>query len=640
MKPPGWIMNKWSIRTRTAVLGVLPTLVTFIVLTLYFVSARLDDIEQQLQRRGELMAKQLAPAAEYGVVVGDSAQLANLVESVLAEPDVLFARIDNTANTTLIFRQKAVSNGQREVFTFSAPIYQQEVPLDTLDDALALAGNSSPATRERIGTVTLGLSDEQIQQRQQEVLQIAFVLGCIALLLSFVIALVISRSISVPIQRLSQALRKVKGGSFEIRVPQRSGGEIGMLEADVNAMAEGLAAARHAEQQHTQGLLRAREAAEAANRSKSQFLANVSHELRTPMNGTLGMLQLLQETPLNNEQREFVNTASESTEHLLRVINDILDFSKIEDGKLTLEHIWFDPSQLIRRGLSAFRNEARLKQIELKLEFAGEPQQVELLGDPTRMRQILVNLVGNAVKFTEQGHVRVRAVFESTALNELWLTLQIEDTGIGIPEDKQAVIFEAFTQADGSTTRRHGGTGLGLSICKQLVQLMHGELRVKSAPGVGSVFTVRLPFRYRQPDDANGPTLNDKPMQMLSGRVLLVEDNIVNQAVTKGMLQRLGVSVDTASDGEQALHLQTQQAYDLILMDCQMPNMDGFETTRRLRRQELELPRRTPVVALTANAMEGDRERCLAAGMDDYLAKPITREALAHCLRRWLNSND
>lgn len=633
-------MNKWSIRTRTGVLGVLPTLATFVLLTAYFVSARLDDIAEQLQRRGELMAKQLAPAAEYGVVVGDSAQLNNLVDAVLAEPDVLFARIDNAANTTLVFRQKPISAAPREVLTFSAPIFQQDIPLDTLDDALALAGNNrGSGNRERIGTVTIGLSDEQIQQRQQEVLRVAFVLGCIALLVSFLIALVISRSISRPIQRLSQALRRIKDGSFEIRVLQHSGGEIGMLEADVNAMAEGLAAARQAEQEHMQGLLRAREAAEAANRAKSQFLANVSHELRTPMNGTLGMLQLLHETPLNLEQQEFVNTASESTEHLLRVINDILDFSKIEDGKLTLEQIWFDPEQLVRRSLTAFRNEARLKQIELKLEFAGEPLPVELLGDPTRIRQVLVNLIGNAIKFTDHGHVKVRAVLEPENDALLALTLQVEDTGIGIAEEKQALIFEAFTQADGSTTRRHGGTGLGLSISRQLVQLMRGELRVKSAPGVGSVFTCRLLCKYRLPGEQTRPVADSDVPSLLRGRVLLVEDNIVNQTVTKGMLQRLGLTVDTATDGQLALQLHANQAYDLILMDCQMPTMDGFETTRRIRQQEQTSGRHTPVVALTANAMEGDRERCLAAGMDDYLAKPISREALSLCMQRWLGDN-
>jgi len=357
------------------------------------------------------------------------------------------------------------------------------------------------------------------------------------------------------------------------------------------------------------------------------------------MNGTLGMLQLLQSTPLSTEQREFVGTASESTEHLLRVINDILDFSKIEDGKLELEQIWFDPEQLIRRCISPFRNEVRLKQIELKSEFVGPQSALVLLSDPTRLRQILVNLVGNAIKFTEAGHVRVRAMLTEPIGGKAQLTLQVEDTGIGIPDEKQTLIFDAFTQADGSTTRRHGGTGLGLSICRQLVQLMQGDLRVKSVLGVGSVFTVQLslPCRLRGAS-AELPTEQASPLQ-LQGRALLVEDNIVNQTVTKGMLQLLSIAVDTANDGVQALQMMADKRYDIILMDCQMPTLDGFETTRRLRLREAGTLSRLPVIALTANAMEGDRERCLAAGMDDYLAKPISRDALSQCLQRWLRES-
>ncbi|QGX38927.1 ATP-binding protein [Permianibacter aggregans] len=627
-------MNTGLIRTRTAILGLVPTIATFLLLTFYFVNARITDVADQLQRRGELMVKQLAPAAEFGVVIGDAQLLSHLVESVIAEEDVNFVRIDNASGVTLVFRQKSSTSQSSEGLTFSAPILQQEIPLDTFNDALAIAGNRA-VTRQKVGEITIGLSQKQTQERQQAIIRVAFILGCVALLISSLIAQFISRSISRPIQRLSKALRRISAGEFSVRVPTDSGGELGMLENDVNKMTENLQKAQALEQEHRESLERSRQAAESANRAKSQFLANVSHELRTPMNGTLGMLQLLQETPLTPYQSEFVSTANESTEHLLRIINDILDFSKIEDGKLVLESIWFNPEQLVKRAMNAFRSEARLREIDLLFESAGNTKDTELLGDPTRLRQVIVNLIGNAVKFTEQGHVRVRIVQENMDQHMQMFSAYVEDTGIGIPEEKLAIIFEAFTQADGSTTRKHGGTGLGLSICKQLVAMMNGEVRVKSRPGVGSVFSIHIPMRYRAATESSQQKPEIDKALKLEGRVLLVEDNIVNQAVTRGMLKLLGLEVDAANDGEAALSLLARNHYDLILMDCQMPGMDGFEATRQWRITEKAEQRYTPIIALTANAMQGDKERCLAAGMDDYLAKPINREQLNQTVARW-----
>ena len=627
-------MNTGLIRTRTAILGLVPTIATFLLLTFYFVNARITDVADQLQRRGELMVKQLAPAAEFGVVIGDAQLLSHLVESVIEEEDVNFVRIDNASGVTLVFRQKSSTSQSSEGLTFSAPILQQEIPLDTINDALAIAGNRA-MTRQKVGEITIGLSQKQTQERQQAIIRVAFILGCVALLISSLIAQFISRSISQPIQRLSKALRRISAGEFSVRVPNDSGGELGMLENDVNKMTENLQKAQALEQEHRESLERSRQAAESANRAKSQFLANVSHELRTPMNGTLGMLQLLQETPLTPYQAEFVSTANESTEHLLRIINDILDFSKIEDGKLVLESIWFNPEQLVKRAMNAFRSEARLREIDLLFESAGDTKDTELLGDPTRLRQVIVNLIGNAVKFTEQGHVRVRIVQENMDQHMQMLSTYVEDTGIGIPEEKLAIIFEAFTQADGSTTRKHGGTGLGLSICKQLVAMMNGEVRVKSRPGVGSVFSIHIPMRYRAATELSQQKPEIDKALKLEGRVLLVEDNIVNQAVTRGMLKLLGLEVDAANDGDAALSLLARNHYDLILMDCQMPGMDGFEATRQWRITENAEQRYTPIIALTANAMQGDKERCLAAGMDDYLAKPINREQLNQTVARW-----
>ncbi len=632
-------MNSWRIRTRTGVLGVLPTLVTSLLLTFYFVTARFSDIDAELKRRGDLIASQLAYVAEYGVAVGNQDMLEAHMDAVLTEPDVVYVDILDTSGAPIVNRRsrKDAPAASASINTFLRPIRRQSLPTDAFDDPF-LAAPSAPRS-DTLGSVVIALSNEQSVARQSKVMIVALGLGSLSLALSLLIAQIIARSITEPIRTLSSALRRIKDGNFNVRVIQRSGGEIGSLETDVNAMAESLAAAREAELAHTQGLMRAREAAEATTRAKSQFLANMSHELRTPMNGTLGMLQLLQNTALNSEQNEYVSTACESTEHLLRVVNDILDFSKIEDGKLTLEQVWFNARQLVHRSISAFNNEARLKQIELRMECVGDLQDHELLGDPTRIRQVLVNLLGNAVKFTEQGHVRLRAIWDAQDDDQLQLTLQVEDTGVGIPEAKLASVFEAFTQADGSTTRRHGGTGLGLSICKQLCQLMGGDIRVKSAPGVGSVFTVTLPLRYRLPvsDEQSRPLLQRK--LQFRGRVLLVEDNHVNQAVTRGLLQHFGLEVECAADGESALRLIDSKRYDLVLMDCQMPVLDGYEATRRWREREHSSEHRLPIIALTANAMEGDRERCLAAGMDDYLSKPISRDALAQCLGKWLSTS-
>ncbi len=630
-------MRRWSIATRTRLLGIVPAMVLFVLLSVYFVSSRLQSFDEQLQRRGELISAQLAPAMEYGVLVGDSLYLQNIARSVLRESDVVFVRVDNNIGVTLLNERRDNSPPRAGVFEFNADIVTANVSLQQHDDPLAFTMVDQDA--HLLGRVTVALTNEPYLEQRNAFIFASVILVSIALTIAYLSARWIAGTITQPIESLSNAVQQIKSGAYTTRVPQQSGGELGSLEADINALASSLSHAQENERLYTQGLERARAAAEMASRAKSQFLANMSHELRTPMNGTLGMLQLLRETGLNNQQSEYINTACESTEHLLRVVNDILDFSKIEDGKLSLESTWFDANKLIERALLAFQNEARLKGIELRQESVGELKHCEVLGDPTRVRQILVNLIGNAVKFTEHGSVKVRAVFDAIDAGNLRLQLHVEDTGIGIPENKQHLIFDAFTQADGSTTRRHGGTGLGLSICRQLVSLMGGDIRVKSTPQVGSVFTVQLPFNFRHATSDSAVTVTpfNHVETLLNGTVLLVEDNIVNQTVTQGLLQLLGLRVDTANDGIQALAYSQNREFDAVILDCQMPNMDGFETAKRWRQREHELQRRhTPIIALTANAMEGDRERCLAAGMDDYLSKPVGKDVLAHCLHKWI----
>lgn len=616
---------------RQILIAVLsPALILFLALFGYSLFARLNDAVQSQNELATRIAENIASVSELAIISGSDAQLLDIMASAL-DSDITSITIFNAESGHHLILNNNQSNSidHNEI---TVPIIQHSIPL-----ADSITGeNISEVEEKTIGTVSIKQSRDKLLKLQRQIIKVSSFIAFISILVCICFAWFISRRFSQPLAEIISLTKNITAGNFYKQIRNIKPGELGELQSHVNNMARSIEKQQQELKDNLQNLLQAKEEADKANLAKSQFLATMTHELRTPLNGALGMMQLLSNTQLNAEQNHYLLIARESSELLLNIVNNILDFSEIEKGELQLQEKYFDINAIFDNLLTPLSYEAKKKGLEFTAHIDPQLKDINVLGDDVRIRQILLNLVANAVKFTPHGSVTI-------ALNALQLTgkkatleLKVTDTGIGISEKDQQIIFDSFRQADGSHRRKYGGSGLGLAIVRRLCDLMNADISLTSTENKGSAFTIRWSCPYQISSDLEHHTLQEETL--LAGKtVLIVEDNPINQLLVSKILRRWGMTTVTTDNGAEALIAIEKQHFDIILMDLQMPVMDGFEATQAIRRHAQY--RHTPIIALTANNFKDDSDYCFRVGMNDFLSKPVSLTNLKEKIRFWLSKS-